>query len=118
MNNDEGEENTKEQESEAQVTFKNSYVQDHPNPIDSPIHKKYGNMLVVMETDRILVTLGPDCNSLLLRCFLYDFICMLDYFRLHSGGNRKLNIRKCIPKNRKLCIRDNSLNLMPASGSV
>jgi hypothetical protein len=25
-------------------------------------HKKYGNMLVVYESDRILITLGPDCK--------------------------------------------------------
>lgn len=25
-------------------------------------HKKYGNMKVVLETDNILITLGPDCT--------------------------------------------------------
>lgn len=26
-------------------------------------HPRYGNMLVLLETDRILITLGPDCTS-------------------------------------------------------
>jgi hypothetical protein len=27
-------------------------------------HKRYGNMKVLLETDRILITLGPDCTSI------------------------------------------------------
>lgn len=26
-------------------------------------HKPYGNMVILLETERILVTLGPDCKS-------------------------------------------------------
>ena len=52
----------KEKDTELDMAHRGDFVEELAMRSSHPNHKKYGKMKVVYESERILITLGPDCK--------------------------------------------------------
>lgn len=52
-------------EQETELTPQHSFTEELSLRSTERFRKKYGNMKVLLETDRILITLGSDCKYVL-----------------------------------------------------
>lgn len=92
-------------DSDGDLDRKTDFVEELSLQSNHSGHKPYGNMLVLLETDRILITLGPDCKSFLPRSLLPGHIRQLCRGRLLSGHPRQCRLREHLHQDSEPAIR-------------
>ena len=56
---------TKEKETESDINRRGDFTEELAMRSADLNHRRYGKMKVVYESDRVLITLGPDCTFLM-----------------------------------------------------